>query len=114
MNLTFGYTDYLYLSCTPSAEPCEQVPYKDPEKAKYECKVFISQLKRQFPEQTNQGLVGFKITLNPHDFGSYHDVIVMFMEDNEESVNAAYHIESNMPEYWDEQAKEQLNKYVSK
>ena len=63
--------DSLELDCTPIDEPCAQVGSEDYAKnARLECKAFAAQLMRTFGEPPPG--CSFKITSNPHDFGTYH------------------------------------------
>lgn len=52
----------------------------------------------------------FKITSNPHDFGMYHDLVIVFREEDDEEVNYMLKIERGIPNYWDEIAKQELVK----
>ena len=106
---SFGRTESLELGSTPSGEDCVQVgsdSYFDLYIA--EAKAYIDQLKRQFPNIPDG--VSFGIKSFPHDFGTYHEVVVKYNEDNEEAINFAFDVENNTPEYWDATAKEELNK----
>lgn len=104
--------DYLALGPTPAAEDCQQVgtPEYNEEKDQRELIVYKEQLKRQFAHHTEGGLIVFKIKAFPHDFGVYREVCVIFDDANEESVDAAFDIENNIPEYWDDEAREQLER----
>ena len=56
------------IGCTPTNEDCiglGAVGYSI--YARKECRAFINMLKRKFPGTE------YKITGNPHDFGTYHD-----------------------------------------
>jgi hypothetical protein len=44
----------------------------------------------------------------PHDFGVYHDVAVVYADDDEESVEYRLKVESGIPSEWDEEAKQLL------
>jgi len=46
--------------------------------------------------------VSFAVKENPHDAGSYYEVIVRFDDDEEESSACAYFIQDNYPQYWTE------------
>jgi hypothetical protein len=43
----------------------------------------------------------FAIKSNPHDFGSYYEVVVYYNDDNEEAAEFAYMVERNLPETWE-------------
>ena len=99
--------EWIDISCTPSGEDCEQLgPNYDPVKAKAECKAFMGQLRRMFGEEPAGARL--KIKANPHDFGTYQQVVCEYNDKNEEACEYAYKCEREMPEYWDEQAKIEL------
>jgi len=99
--------DYLSLGPTPCGEDCQQIgPNFDCEKSNTELKAFKHQLERQFkniPEGSRFGIKTF-----PHDFGSYSEVVVYFNDADDKSTDFAFHVESNTPEFWDEEAKQEL------
>jgi hypothetical protein len=100
--------DSLSLGPTPYAESCAQVGADDySARARKECKAFINQLRRLFgPEPEGARLA---ISSNPHDFGSYLDVVCKFNDLNEKATEYAYKLEANTPEEWDAEAREELN-----
>lgn len=71
-----------------------------------ETEAFINQLRRIFGPEP-QGCY-FRVTKNPHDFGTYLDVEVVFDEDDEDASDYAYDVEADLPDYWDDEAKEEL------
>jgi hypothetical protein len=77
------------IGSTPGGEDCEQVgPNYDPQKARFECQVFIRQLRRKFgPEPDGARLY---IKRNEHDSGSYVDVECEYNEGQEDSREYAY------------------------
>lgn len=96
--------DYLTLGPTPCGEACEQLGDNyNPSKARDEMAVYIAQLKRQFPDYEAKDIY-FRTKGFPHDCGTYHEVVVWFDESSEESCSAAYNVENNLPEYWDNEA----------
>ena len=44
----------------------------------------------------------------PHDFGTYYDISVVYDPDDMESEEYMLQVESNLPDKWDEKAKEIL------
>lgn len=97
----------LYLSSSPINEDCAQLGSSNYHYRIYlECNEYIKQLKRMFGEPP----IGsrFKIKHCPHDFGTYYEVVIYFDESNEEESEYAYNVESNIPEYWDDIAKENI------
>ena len=100
--------DYIVLSSVPIEEECEQLgPTYDPIKAQKELEVFKNQLERQFPKDGDfPGKLEIKYF--DHDFGRYGEVVAHFDSNNEKSINWAFNIENELPLYWDEIAKKQL------
>lgn len=98
--------DSMSFDTTPVCENCVQVPYQDGGvEARKEAVAFINQLKRQFGEQFGVRMV---IKSNPHDFGNYFSVEMIWDDQDEEAENYVYNIESHLPEYWDEEARKEL------
>ena len=100
--------DELSIGSSPTGEDCAQVASKGYyELAQKECKAFRNQLLRvsgQPPEHTRLVVKGF-----PHDFGTYYEVVVIYNDDNAESVEYTFKVEGDTPEYWDDEAKEELS-----
>lgn len=86
---------------TPGGEECAQVGTPGYyEKAQAEGKRFIAQIRKEFgPEPEGAKL---KIKGNPHDFGTYYDVVVQFEVGNTEAEKYAYDVENNAPYEWEE------------
>ena len=91
-------TEYLGLGPVPSCEGCLQTGSDDSKHIRQEAKIFQRQLERQYPHAR------FRCKANAHDFGTYYDVEVAFNEESDEEATAAFEIESNTPENWDEVA----------
>lgn len=102
------------LGPTPYGEDCAQVGADDYyERAPLECKTYIKQLKRQYEAEHKASLPeGCKLYTkeNAHDYGTYHEVAVKFESLNEVAGEAAYWLEGNLPEFWDEESKTELKK----
>jgi hypothetical protein len=100
--------DFLDLAPVPIDEPCAQVgPGDYMPRMRSECKAFVSQLERAFPEAVAAG-VYFRIRSNPHDFGSYLEVQAVFDDEDEAQTEWAYTIENEIPEAWDDEARAEL------
>lgn len=99
--------DYIEFETTPYGESCTQVLRKgtDYEKMVKEGEIFIEQLKRQFPPPPGCSL---KLRAMPHDFGAYYEVRAYFDTEDETGSKWAYHLEENIPEKWDDEAKKEL------
>jgi len=97
----------LSLSPVPIAEDCAQLGSDNyRELARMECQAFIEQLRRVHGEEPRK--CGFIVKSNPHDFGTYYDVVVKFDEDDDEASDYAYKVEGELPHHWDQLAKDEL------
>jgi len=91
--------DFINLSGTPAGEECVQVS----DKVEYmpamraECNRYLDMLRKRFP---NCDRVELKIHSNPHDFGSYLDIRVIYDDNDDIAQQQAYFIENNEPEKW--------------
>lgn len=100
--------DYISLSCAPCSEDCVQVGTENYKmRSTKEMEIYISQLKRDFPEAENNGCT-FGIKWFDHDFGKYGEVYVFWDTDNEIASSYIDEIEELLPEYWDDKSKEEL------
>jgi len=108
-----AYMDHIELGTTPYAESCEQMgPNYDPKRARIEAKAFINQLIRVHGQPPNGAF--FRITSNPHDFGSYLAVVIQFNDADEKATDYAFKLENQGPENWDAEAKSELDKEFAK
>jgi hypothetical protein len=95
------------LGCSPSEEDCSQVGSPDYYlRAKKECRALIGQLRRQFGNEPGTARLGIKSNL--HYFGTYHEVVCHFDENDNEGRMYAYKCEGEFPFNWDEIAREEL------
>lgn len=99
--------DYITIGSSPCDETCQQVGSPDYAiNGPKECKIFARQLDRQFPNKPEGCII--KVKSFPHDFGTYHEVVVIFDTENEDETKYAFNIENNTPEVWDDIAKQEL------
>lgn len=99
--------DELSLGTVPVEESCEQLGANyNPIRSCQECAAFINQLKRM--HGVPPGKARYKITSNPHDFGTYHDVVIEFDESSKKEASYAYKVESDLPFTWDDKAMMEL------
>lgn len=99
--------DYIYIGSSPVEESCAQVGSPDyPERSRVECRAFVGQLLREFPNQPESAW--FAIKTQAHDFGTYREVVVVYDDADEEALNYALKVEGNTPANWDERAKQEL------
>lgn len=95
--------DQLSLGPVPSDEDCQQVGTDsyDPKKAREECLRYINAIRKQHgPEPEGARL---RITSNPHDFGTYLDVVVDYDEDSDAAIEYAFKVEGDCPTHWPEE-----------
>ena len=96
--------DYVYLGSTPSLEKAPQVGTED-----HFIQPVASVWKKQLSRfaLANKINVRFILKAESHDFGTYYEVCVPCK--NEKDFDLACDIENNVPEYWDDEAKLELN-----
>jgi hypothetical protein len=98
----------IYIGAVPAGEDCEQLgPNYNPKRAQRECVAFVKQLKRTFGDEPE----GAELQIEPqrHDFGTYLEVVCYFDENNKQAANYAFGCENEMPEDWDDEAKQELD-----
>lgn len=100
--------DFLTIGSSPIDEKCAQVGSPDYDRiSRIECNAFINQLKRLFPKGD------FGIKSNPHDFGTYREVVASYSidpqtDEEREEMEAAFEAEGKTPERWDEEALKEI------
>lgn len=102
----------MYYGPTPCSEECVQTTDPDyPLKARRECGVWVGQLTRALEKEFGEVPEGLNLRIKGerHDFGTYYEVVGVFHTDDREAVDAAFWLEANAPEEWDEQAKKEIN-----
>lgn len=91
--------DYMEIGPSPCDEPCVSVG--EPNyytRAKEECTRFIELIRKKLgPEPSSAQL---KVKSNPHDFGTYLEVVCEFNEHDEEGREYACLCESTAPRTW--------------
>jgi hypothetical protein len=92
--------DYVSIGSAPCEENCVQVDpevdYHEPMRA--ECRRFMELIRKKLgPEPEGAHLA---IKSNPHDFGTYYDVVCYFDDTNEEARRYALRCEANAPTTW--------------
>jgi len=92
--------DYMCLGNVPCCEDC--IPMgQDGHRA--ECRRFAIMLDEIFINKPEHSY--FSIKANPTDDGNYYEVAINWDDDFPESVDFAYFVESNTPQYWTETDK---------
>jgi hypothetical protein len=105
--------DYLSIGSSPSDETCAQVGADNyPEQSRKECRAFLHQLERAFPNPPDGCYLAVKSF--EHDFGTYREVVCYFDDESEESRHYAFNMENNTPENWDAAAIEEMTGIKSK
>lgn len=100
-------TNYISLGCTPYGEDCAQVGSADYDaNARRECNAYRNQILRMHGE-TPEG-VRLRIKAFPHDFGTYHELCVVYDESLLSAEAWAINVEDDLPEYWDQAALAEL------
>jgi hypothetical protein len=99
--------DYAVIGSTPVSEDCAQVGAEDyGPRAKAEIRAFQNQLIRLFGEPPFGAY--FKKKAFSHDFGTYHELCVVYDAEIPEAEEYAYRCESEAPEFWDAEALAEL------
>ncbi len=92
--------DYVDIGSSPSDEDCAQVGSPDYyTRAKAECARFIELIRKTLGEVPPGAHLAVKS--NPHDFGTYYEVVCYYQDDDEEARKYAYRCESDAPAKWD-------------
>ena len=98
--------DTLQIGSTPNAEDCAQVGSENyTERSKKECRAYINQLIRVYGQPVGNSYL--RVGSYPHDFGTYHEVEVVYHDTSEDEENYAFSLESGCDE-WDSEARKEL------
>lgn len=88
----------------PTDEDCVQTTDPDYEtKALAEAKKYRDLLLEKFGAPPNSESYGLSIQRERHDFGSYYDVVYHYDSNDEAQVKYAFHVEANLPLWWEEE-----------
>ena len=92
--------DYVSIGSSPCDEECVQVTkeggYHDAMKA--ECRRFLELIRKKLGPEPPGARLAFMS--NPHDFGTYYDVVCHYDDQNEEAARYAFRCESQSPRTW--------------
>jgi len=92
-------TETIEIGSSPAEEDCAQVGSENyMARARGECKRFIELLQATFGKEPEGAWLCVKS--NPHDFGTYLEVVVKFDPENEEAAAYAYRCEEEAPTRW--------------
>jgi hypothetical protein len=105
--------DYIEIGPVPSDEQCAQVGsnnfYKN---CMTECKAFMQAIRKKLGEEPSWAQLSIKA--NPHDFGTYYEVVCYYDDEHPESLEYALKCESDAPRTWTEVGMEAPVKYSEK
>ena len=91
---------HLNLGSTPCDEDCAQVGQPDYQaRMRVETARYIAQLERQFPKRPDG--CRFAVKGFVHDFGNYHEVVVLYDDSVEAEVEFAFGVEADLPARWE-------------
>ena len=89
--------DYMTLGSVPYEEDCIQM---GKEGQKEECRKFVNMLREKFiniPEWAS-----FSVKSNPYEYDCYYEAAVNWNDEDEESTQFAFFVETNIPARWDD------------
>ena len=92
--------DYIEIGSTPCEENCQQVPYQDHELAMREVRQFIEAIRKVVGVEPPGAHL--RVRANPHDFGTYHEVVCYYDTNNEAAAEYAFDCENKAPRTWEE------------
>lgn len=94
--------DYLVLGSTPYDEPCAQVGSSNYRAAtKLESEHFIKQLQSLLLSKFPDSELSIRSKGFPHDFGTYHEVVVYYNPNNADQCEQAFWLDENVPANWE-------------
>lgn len=103
--------DYIELGSSPYSEDCAQLG----QNGYYDfMRVEMKEFKRMMEElhpNTSDFIGYYKVKSFPHDFGTYHELCVVYDDNDDDSINWALETENSVPEYWDNTAKQNIQSY---
>jgi hypothetical protein len=76
------------------------------DRSRIELRAFKNQLIRVFGEPPFSAEL--RIKAFPHDFGTYHEVVCYFDDNEPESMEYAFRMENHTPENWDAEALREI------
>lgn len=91
--------DYITIGSEPCLEPSPQVGQDDyAAEAQKSCHRFIRTIRKALGEEPEGARLAVKA--NPHDFGTYYEVVCHFDDADEEATRYAFKCEAEAPEEW--------------
>ena len=100
-------SDFIDVGSAPACEDCAQVGSPDyHDRARRECRAYVNQLRRMFGAEPEGAHLA--VRSNPHDFGTYLSATCSYDESHPASVDYAFRCESEGPDQWDTQVRQEL------
>jgi hypothetical protein len=91
--------DYISIGSVPCNEDCAQVGQSDyMDKSRKECNRFIELIRKALGEEPGGARLAIKGF--PHDFGTYHEVVCWYDDNNTAATDYAFRCESDSPQNW--------------
>ena len=99
--------DHLSIGPSPTNERCAQVGEPDyAERSRRECRAYVRQLRRVLGDEPAKASLAVKA--NPHDFGTYREVVCYFDPSDRAALDYAFRAEELAPAEWDDEARTEL------
>jgi hypothetical protein len=91
--------DILYVGPCPAEEDAVQIGEPDyAQRAKTQCRAFIEAIRKTLGQEPEGARLS--VASQPHDFGSYYEVVVRFDPEDREAAEYAYRVEAKAPTTW--------------
>ena len=112
-----SYETFDCIGSAPSEEVCAQVGHDSyAELVRLEIRLYkellIEELNKQFPDVGVQ--IRLRTSFHPHDFGTYHELDVVYDPENPVAVNQALWCESSPIMFWPEEQRAKINEVRTK
>jgi hypothetical protein len=94
--------DYIEIGSAPCDEDCVQVNSEGDyhQAMRAECRRFLELIRKKLGPEPPGAVLAIKS--NPHDFGTYYEVVCHFDDSDEEARAYAFRCEAETPRTWDD------------
>lgn len=100
--------EVLYVGPCPAEEEAVQIGEPDyPQRAKAQCRAFIDAIRKTLGSEPEGATLS--VASQPHDFGSYYEVVARFDPKVREAAEYAYRVEAKAPTTWADAGMEPPN-----
>jgi len=107
--------DFIHISPTPVEESCVQVGHSNYNQVvRQECYLFIRDLENQILKKWSDIKINLVTKSNPHDYGTYYEVVAYYDTEDKDSVDQAFFCESDAATTWSEEAQIEIDKVYKK